>query len=60
MKAEILINTTKYHIDFSDHLDLSIPIFFNGDQPNTYGVEKASSVSYQDDAFFGDSKRRSL
>ena len=57
MKAEILINTTKYHIDFSDPFDLSIPIFFNGDQPNTYAVEKASSVSYQDDAFVGDTRK---
>ena len=57
MKAEILINTTKYHIDFSDPFDLSIPVFFNGDQPNTYGVEKASSIAYQDDTFVGDTRK---
>tara|TARA_B110000438_G_scaffold297414_1_gene343765 strand:+ start:128 stop:928 length:801 start_codon:yes stop_codon:yes gene_type:complete len=57
MKAEVLINATKYKLDFSKSLDLSIPILFNGKQPNTYGVEKASAVAYQDNQFIGDTRK---
>ena len=57
MNAEVVINLTKYHVDFSQSLDISIPIIFNGEQPNTYGVAKASSVAYQDNKFIGDRRK---
>jgi arylformamidase len=57
MNAEVVINLTKYHVDFSQSLDISIPIIFNGEQPNTYGVAKASSVAYQDNEFIGDRRK---
>ena len=30
-------------LDISDAIDISIPLRFNGPQPNAYGVEQASS-----------------
>ena len=46
MKAEVEIGNKKYNIDFSKGIDISIPLKFNGEQPNTYGVEKATSRPY--------------
>ena len=57
MNAELKIENTSYLIDFSNYYDLSIPINFNGKQPNTYNVEKASSKPYQDNSFIGDTRR---
>ena len=42
MDAKFLIDNISYSVDFSSFNDLSIPINFNGKQPNTYGV----AVSY--------------
>ena len=57
MNADVLINSKKYNFDFSKSLDISIPLIFNGQQPNTYGVAKASSVAYQDNEFIGDRRK---
>jgi len=57
MKAEVKIKFKKYSIDFSEGIDISIPLFFNGEQPNTYGVDKASSKAYKDGQFIGDTRK---
>jgi len=57
MKAEVEIGNKKYNIDFSKGIDVSIPLNFNGEQPNTYGVEKATSKPYQDGKFVGDTRK---
>ena len=57
MKAQIEIGNKKYNVNFSKGIDISIPINFNGDQPNTYGVEKATSRPYQDGQFIGDTRK---
>ena len=57
MKAEIKIENKKYTVDFSRGTDISIPINFNGDQPNTYGVDRAMSRPYQDGRFIGDTRK---
>ena len=57
MKAEIAIGTKKYTVDFSKAMDISIALNFNGTQPNTYGVAKASSKAYQDGQFIGDTRK---
>ena len=57
MKAEITINNTVYRVDFSKGSDLSIPLRFDGEQPNTYGVQKASSEPYSDENFIGDTRK---
>lgn len=35
-------------------IDLAIPMIFNGDQPNTYGVPKATSEPFDGGGFVGD------
>ena len=57
MKAEVEIGNKKYTVDFSKGIDISIPLNFNGDQPNTYGVEKATSKPYQEGQFIGDTRK---
>ena len=57
MKAEVEIKFKKYSIDFSEGIDISIPLFFNGEQPNTYGVDKATSKAYKDGRFIGDTRK---
>ena len=57
MKAEVEIGNKKYNVDFSKGTDISIPLNFNGDQPNTYGVDRASSKPYQDGQFIGDTRK---
>jgi kynurenine formamidase len=57
MKAQFKLGYKKYIIDFSKGIDISIPINFNGVQPNTYGVAKAISKPYQDGQFIGDTRK---
>ena len=57
MKAGIEIGNKKYTVDFSKGIDICIPLNFNGEQPNTYGVEKATSKPYQDGQFVGDTRK---
>jgi len=57
MKAEVEIENKKYNVDFSKGIDISIPLKFNGDQPNTYGVDKAMAKPYQDGNFIGDTRK---
>ena len=57
MKARIDIEGKKLEVDFSKGQDISIPLDFNGEQPNTYGVKKASSEPFKDDQFIGDTRK---
>ena len=57
MKAEFEIGNKKYNVDFSEGIDISIPLRFNGEQPNTYGVDKARAKPYQDGNFIGDTRK---
>ena len=57
MKVEIEISRKKHTIDFSKGLDISIPLYFNGEQPNTYRVDRAISTPYQDAHFIGDTRK---
>ena len=57
MKAVFSISNKKFKVDFSKGKDISIPLFFNGDQPNTYGVSIATSKPYQDGQFIGDTRK---
>jgi len=57
MNAIIEIDNKKYNIDFDQGIDISIPLYFNGNQPNTYSVEKAISRPYTDDNFIGDTRK---
>ena len=57
MKGGIGIGSQIYSVDFSKGIDISIPLYFNGDQPNTYGVDQAISSPYQDGQFIGDTRK---
>ena len=57
MKALIYTGGEKIEVDFSRGMDISIPLYFNGEQPNTYGVDKATSSAYQDGQFIGDTRK---
>ena len=57
MKAKISLKTIDFEVNFSKGNDISIPINFNGSQPNTYGVEVATSKPYQDGQFIGDTRK---
>jgi arylformamidase len=57
LKAIINIKGKKVEVDFSQGKDISIPLNFNGEQPNTYGVDKATSKPYQDGQFIGDTRK---
>ena len=57
MKAVFSIANKKFQVDFSKGEDISIPLFFNGLQPNTYGVDRATSNPYQDGHFIGDTRK---
>ena len=57
MKGKFKIGSSEYSVDFSEKYDISIPLVFNGLQPNTYGVDIASSKSYEDTQFIGDTRR---
>ncbi len=46
-----------YEIDSEKPLDISIPLIFNGEQPNTYNIEKASSKACETVDFIGDTRR---
>ena len=57
MKATVNIKGKKVEVNFSEGNDISIPLNFNGKQPNTYGVDRASSAPYQDGQFIGDTRK---
>ena len=57
MKAFIDIGRQKLEVDFSKGMDISIPLLFNGDQPNTYNVDRAVSKAYEDAQFIGDTRK---
>jgi arylformamidase len=51
------INSKQFRVDHLNPLDISIPLLFNGNQPNTYNVPIASSKAYEDGTFIGDTRR---
>lgn len=46
-----------FEIEDEKPIDISIPLSFNGDQPNAYGVEKASSKACEAGEMIGDTRR---
>ncbi|MCW5961533.1 MAG: cyclase family protein [Pyrinomonadaceae bacterium] len=52
----IHLNDQIYKIDDSKPLDISIPLDFNGEQPNAYGVEKASAEPVKAGSLTGDTR----
>ncbi len=50
-------NDQIYKIDSENPLDISIPLKFNGDQPNAYGVETAASAPCEAGELVGDTRQ---
>ena len=56
MIVEVTINSRKTVLDLDNPLDISIPMQFNGQQPNAYNVKPASSKPYEIGNFIGDTR----
>ncbi len=56
MTAIFQIKGVKYEIDLDNPIDISIPLNFNGPQPNAYGVEPASSKPVEAGDLVGDTR----
>lgn len=57
MILSIQINNQTYKIKTEKPFDISIPLNFNDEQPNAYGVEKASSKPCEAGKLVGDTRR---
>lgn len=57
MKILIEISGKQWRADLSKPIDISIPVVFDGLQPNTYDVPKATSRAYEKDGWIGDTRR---
>lgn len=57
MKLIVKLGQHDYVTDTDDVIDISIPMVFNGEQPNTYRVPKARARAYEDGRFVGDTRR---
>src|SRR3954465_7746792 len=57
MPQTIDINGVVYRTRPDDAIDISIPLRFNGPQPNAFGVEPASSTACQYGDLVGDTRR---
>jgi kynurenine formamidase len=55
--AKFNLNNAEYQIDTLDGIDISIPLNFNGEQPNIYDVDKASAKTFESGEFIGDTRR---
>lgn len=53
MKLTLTHKGTRYLVR-TRPIDLAIPMIFNGDQPNTYGVPRATSEAFDGGGFVGD------
>ena len=57
MLNSITINGNTYDFDLAAPIDISIPLNFNGPQPNAYGVERASSTPCAAGDLVGDTRQ---
>ena len=57
MKTRFEIEGRVVHVDLSDPIDISIPLQFNGSQPNAFGVEPATSKACEYGSLVGDTRR---
>ena len=57
MLLSLEINNLVYKINYDKPLDISIPLQFNGEQPNAYGVEYARAKPCEAGSLVGDTRR---
>src|ERR1041384_204815 len=56
MSLSIEIEDKIYRVDTGNAIDLSIPMHFNGAQPNAYGAERAVSKPCEAGSLVGDTR----
>jgi len=56
MNLTIKLNGQIYQIDVDNPIDISIPLNFNGEQPNAYGVEPATAIPCEAGDLVGDTR----
>lgn len=54
---EITVASKSYKVHLNHPIDISIPILFDGNQPNFFGAPHATENAYQGNGFIGDTKR---
>ena len=54
MRCEFSLAERTFAFDLAKPLDISVPLTFNENQPNSYDVPKASARAYRDGNFIGD------
>ncbi len=57
MKLTLTVNSKSYRIEIDNPIDISIPLNFNGEQPNHFGVAPAVSETLETADFIGDTFR---
>lgn len=57
MILSVQISNHSYIINVNEPIDISIPLIFNGAQPNVYGVEKATAKACEAESLIGDTRR---
>jgi len=57
MKVWIERNNLNYKVCINEPIDISIPLVFNGDQPNAYNAPKATASACESENLIGDTRR---
>lgn len=57
MLVKFNLNNSEYQINTLEGIDISIPLNFNGEQPNIYDVDKASAKAFESSEFIGDTRK---
>src|SRR5690242_3032424 len=57
MVQNIEVNGLRYRSGSEDAIDLSIPLKFNGEQPNAFGTELATAAACEYGTLVGDTRR---
>jgi arylformamidase len=57
MLNSITIKGSNYEFELASPIDISIPLNFNGAQPNAYGVDPAISTPYETGELVGDTRQ---
>lgn len=51
------LDNRNYRFDADERFDISIPLNFNGAQPNAYGVQRATAKACETESLIGDTRR---
>lgn len=57
MTLKFNFQNREFSIDTSEPIDISIPLIFNGEQPNSYDVPKATAKAVEAGDFIGDTRK---